>query len=161
MIQCLKGSFVWYTITRFTPDQIWYIISYVRFNYLRYMWRTPRSFLTVDLSSWRKKIEVELDGEESESEARVTLEEYDGSFIEHHQYHDGILTIGCCGQSFFKYVLLHFLKYFFLNIFSMLLSMYYHCSKNTQSNQFQVGVPGHLLFSTHWIWINFSYIYRA
>lgn len=58
------------------------------------------SVYSVDLSGWRTKIEGEMAGDDDVGEdAKVTLEEQDGSFHQHEEYHDGVLTIGCCGRS--------------------------------------------------------------
>lgn len=56
--------------------------------------------LTVDLSTWKEKIVDDLSNvaASSHSEPDYHSEDPDSSFVQHEQYKDGILTIGCCGR---------------------------------------------------------------
>ena len=53
---------------------------------------------SVDLSSWRDKIEVQIAaGDEPPEELDLETEVQDSSFSHHEEFRDGILTIGCVG----------------------------------------------------------------
>ncbi|XP_077986081.1 guanine nucleotide-binding protein-like 1 [Glandiceps talaboti] len=56
----------------------------------------------VDLSSWRGKIEAEIQGEDRASDHQISIspaeDTPDASYQEHEQFKDGILTIGCVGH---------------------------------------------------------------
>ncbi|XP_070531725.1 guanine nucleotide-binding protein-like 1 isoform X2 [Ptychodera flava] len=57
----------------------------------------------VDLSSWREKIEAEIQGDERVEDHLISVSPEDddmpdASYEEHEQFKDGILTIGCVGH---------------------------------------------------------------
>ena len=61
------------------------------------------SILTVDLSSWRDRIEAEIRGEDAVDARTAAFSDTDSipdtSFKEHVSFKDGMLTIGCIGKS--------------------------------------------------------------
>lgn len=60
------------------------------------------TFISVDLKSWKEKIEYDFCGPEEDEERPEVLQEHveeeDTSYHQHQSYGNGILTIGCCGK---------------------------------------------------------------
>ena len=48
--------------------------------------------------SWKEKIEADLDQLEACGGPEISVEGGDGSYSQHVQYRDGVLTVGCCGE---------------------------------------------------------------